>query len=211
MRFARWHLLGNDENLATAWRFDNVPLMFKGHHWDYFLALEEDLARLARYIHFSNENLKTYSIEFARLLMASTQEVDALFRQICANNGSKAEKESEYRAFFSKGDYVKMREIEVSVRSYGLTFTPFKHWISNAPTWWTANNKIKHERHAHFQEASLENVLNAMSALLIANIYFSNEMGTLNKDMIPTKLLLPRKLIRATVSGLTSIKLRMPV
>ena len=184
--------------------------MFKGHHWDYFLALEDDLAKLARFIHFSEDNLNTYSVEFARLLMTSTQEVDVLFRQICKKHNDNAERESEYRTFFSNGDYVKIRDIEVSVRRYGLKFTPFKNWISTAPTWWIANNKIKHQRHAHFQEASLNNVLNAMSALLVANIYFSNEFGTLKKDIIPTKLLLPRKLIRSTATGLTALKLRMP-
>jgi hypothetical protein len=96
--------------------------MFKGHHWDYFLALEDDLAKLARYIHFSTDNLDTYSIEFARLLMASTQEIDVLFKQICAKHGDRSDKEAGYRVFFSKGDYAKIRDIDVRVRSYGLTF-----------------------------------------------------------------------------------------
>lgn len=184
--------------------------MFKGHHWDYFLALEDDLAKLARYIHFSEENLNTYSLEFARLLMASTQEIDVIFKQICAKHGDKSDKESGYRTFFSKGEFAKLRELEVSVRSYGLKFIPFKNWVSDAPEWWTANNRIKHERHTHFQNASLKNVLNAMSALLLANIYFSNEMGRLKKDIIPAKLLLPRNLIRGTAQGFTSLRFQMP-
>ena len=119
--------------------------MFKGHHWDYFLSLEDDLAKLARYIHFSNENLSTYSIEFARLLMAATQEIDVLFKQICARHGDKSNSEAGYRAFFSEGDYVKIRDLEVSVRSYGLKFTPFKDWTSTAPGWWTANLCIERQ------------------------------------------------------------------
>lgn len=180
------------------------------HHWDYYQALEDDLAKLARYIHFSTDNLNTYSIEFARLLMAATQEIDVLFRQICAKHDDKAESESGYRAFFGKGDYVKIRGIEISVRGYALKFTPFKEWIDAPPVWWTANNKIKHERHSHFDHASLKNVLCAMSALLIANIYYASACGTLEKHLVPAKLLLPRKLITAAKPQLGALKLQTP-
>ena len=40
-------------------------------HWNYFLVIEEDLGRLSRYVEFNLANNKTYSIEMARILMAS--------------------------------------------------------------------------------------------------------------------------------------------
>jgi hypothetical protein len=180
------------------------------HHWDYYQALEEDVARVRRFIDFSHENLKTFSIELARQLVAATQEVDVLFRQICAKCGGDAQSESGYREFFAMGDYVKIRDIQISVHGCGLKFTPFKDWVHDAPAWWTANNKIKHERHTHFQHATLENVLSAVSALLIANIYFANANGSLKNDLVPSKLLLPRKLIKAAKPGFSALKLKMP-
>ena len=180
------------------------------HHWDYYQALEEDVARLRRFIDFSPRNLKTFSIELARLLMAATQEIDVLFRQICAKHEYKSESESGYRQFFAKGEYVKIRDIQISVHGCALKFTPFEKWIDAPPEWWTANNKIKHERHTDFHQATLENALSALSALLIANIYFADANGWLKDDLVPSKLLLPRKLIKAAKPGFSALKLKMP-
>ena|SRR5438477_8390126 len=179
------------------------------HHWDYFIVLEEDVQKLTRFIHFSQANFNTYSIELARLLMASTQEIDVLFKQICANHGDSTN-EPGYRAFFSKGDYAKIRNVRILCPRYGLNFTPFATWDKSTPEWWTANNKVKHERHLHFERASLGNVLDSLSALLIANIYFANDMATLSTDTIPRGLLVPEGLVRAVAVGRTDLAFRMP-
>ena len=48
---------------------------------------------------------------------------------------------------------------------------PFKNWSSNKPgqslKWWTSYNKTKHHRGANFPEATLDNLINAVSALMI--------------------------------------------
>lgn len=181
------------------------------HHWDYFLALEEDVHNLRRYVHFTSDNLETYSIEFARLLMAATQEIDVLFKQICAKHGDQSEKEPGYQQFFSKADYAKIRTVKIAVSASELELTPFRNWApGSAPEWWTANNKVKHSRHTEFPKASLANVLNALAALLIANIYFAHEEGTLAKDVIQTKMLRPIGLLQSTVMNVASYTFKMP-
>src|SRR4029453_3009547 len=50
-------------------------------HWNYFLAIENDIGRIGRYIELTRANFTTYSIETARLLMAATQE-----SMFCSNN-----------------------------------------------------------------------------------------------------------------------------
>lgn len=196
--------------LATGDCAASYRAMAARHHWDYFVALEEDVLKLARFIHFSEANFSTYSIELARLLMASTQEIDVLFKQICAKHGDPSTKEAGYRAFFSKGDYVKIRDIRILSHRYGLSFTPFAKWDRETPEWWTANNKVKHERHTDFQKASLGNVFNSLSALLIVNMYFAHEMGTLPKDYIQLKLLRPDNLVRGCLSDGVTASLKMP-
>ena len=42
--------------------------------------------------------------------------------------------------------------------------------------WWTANNKVKHQRHTHFANASIENLLMSVAGLFIANLYFHSEV-----------------------------------
>lgn len=179
------------------------------HHWNYYAALEDDVKNLARYIHFSKENLDTYSIELARLLMSATQEIDVLFHQICSKHGDPSTKEQGYRAFFAKGHYSKIYNIKVMIHRYGLDFMPFAGWDNQTPEWWTANNKVKHERHQHFGKASLKHVLNSLSALLIANIYFASEMGTLD-DYVPGGLLLPENMIKVSSFGASAFQYKLP-
>jgi len=179
-------------------------------HWDYFNALEEDVKQLTRFIQFSEANLKTYSIELAQLLMASTQEIDVLFKQVCANNGDQSEKEPGYRNFFINGRYNKIHTIEIRIYRYGLSFKPFEAWANNqTPDWWMANNKVKHERHTHFEQASLGNMLKSLSGLLIANMYFAKEFGTLSTGFIQLALLLPVDLVESS-TGNGWVRLKVP-
>lgn len=147
-------------------------------HWNYFLALEGDVINLSRYIEFCQDNYKTYSVELARVLMAATQECDVLLKQICADG---SEKEHEYRSVIPK-IYSNISSQTIDIPRFNLQFSPFLNWgNSQTPNWWTANNKVKHERHNRFELASLENTLNAVSALLLCNIYFHHKEGRLEE------------------------------
>ena len=50
-------------------------------HWNYFLALENDLAKTSRYIEFHEDNLQVFSIELAYLLFAAAPEVDVILTE----------------------------------------------------------------------------------------------------------------------------------
>ncbi|MFN3640683.1 MAG: hypothetical protein ACK4UK_07170 [Flavobacterium sp.] len=50
-------------------------------HWNYFLAIENDFEKMTRYVELSESNDKTFSIEFARIIMAATQEVDVILKK----------------------------------------------------------------------------------------------------------------------------------
>lgn len=81
---------------------------------------------------------------------------------------------------------------------YDITCDPFEYWKKNeTPTWWTANNKIKHERDKKFAMASLENALEAISALLLINIYFYLEVESkINGEIYPNpRLLYPENMV----------------
>ena len=52
-------------------------------HWNYFLAIEQDFEILSRYIEFTESNNNTFSIELARIIMVSTQEVDVILKKLC--------------------------------------------------------------------------------------------------------------------------------
>lgn len=147
-------------------------------HWNYFLALESDVVNLSKYIEFCPRNYSTYSIELARLLMAATQECDVLLKQICSDGSGN---EQAYRVSMTQ-NYLNFSSHSIEIPRFNLQFCPFSDWnAGNTPVWWTANNKVKHERHNRFEQASLVNTLNAVSALLLCNIYFHHKEGRLSE------------------------------
>jgi hypothetical protein len=139
-------------------------------HWNYFLALEEDLENLSRYIELREDNFATYSIETAKILMAASQEVDVLFRAICRHYGAQAESIGDYCELMMK-KHPAIFDAEVTLVHHALVRAPYKGWTkTHPPVWWSANNKVKHGRDTNFGSASLENVIDAVSALFLANI-----------------------------------------
>jgi len=161
-------------------------------HWNYFLALEKDLENLSRYVEFCQSNFNCYSIEMARILLASASEVDVIAKQVCKqlNLDSKADKIHQYRNEI-KREYPQIPGFKVKIPRYGLTLTPWLNWNKNrfVPIWWTAYNKVKHHRNIDFIKANLENVLNAVSGLFVITLYYYKEQAE-NAKLIPVQSLL---------------------
>ena len=59
-------------------------------HWNYFLVLERDLETASRYLEFTPDNYKTYSIELARRLKVPTNRVTAILNGQRAISGDTA-------------------------------------------------------------------------------------------------------------------------
>jgi hypothetical protein len=138
-------------------------------HWNYFLALEKDLEIVSRYVEFCEPNYNVYSIEFAHLLFAAASEVDVVAKLLCQRLKPSAPRNNinDYRAVLT-GALADLPTMQVTILRYGLILTPWENWAgANNPVWWGSYNNVKHERNAHFHEATLKNALNALGALLI--------------------------------------------
>lgn len=143
-------------------------------HWNYFLALEEDFGRVARFVEPCEANEGTYSIEFARLLMTATQETDVMLKALCnlLDSSAAASSINGYFKIISQHLPDLLNE-PVNLPRYGLNSTPWSGWADHSPPlWWTANNKIKHERHLHFSQATLKNTYNSLAGLYVVIAYF---------------------------------------
>jgi len=144
------------------------------HYWNYFLSIEEDLERVARFIEFDEDNLQTYSIELAKIFLSASSEIDVFLKQIChkMDDLENPKNINGYRkVIISK--LPEFIEETVFVHRYGFQFNPWEEWSNNKnPNWWTNHNKVKHQRNIYFKEANVENVLKALGALLICVTYF---------------------------------------
>jgi hypothetical protein len=145
-------------------------------HWNYFLALERDMEVVARFIEFRAENFGVFSIELAHLLFAAASEVDVVAKLLCKQVAPErsCRNINEYRRVLL-AHMPELPHEKVFIPRYGLDFEPWSSWEdAKNPVWWGAYNNVKHKRDAHFHEATLQNSLNALGALLLLTVrYYS--------------------------------------
>ena len=101
-------------------------------HWNYFLALEEDLLRLSRFVEISSKNVRTYSLELAHLLLSSSSEIDVVLKSLCKPFAPRAKNESNYRSYIRR-NIPNFTKIKVEMPRYELTFQPWHSWIKPLP------------------------------------------------------------------------------
>ncbi len=161
-------------------------------HWNYLLALDSDLAHLSRYIEFDNRNFDCFSLEIARILMAAAAECDVVAKQLCeaVQPGCGAGNVNLYRDIIVH-HLPQITTFEVIVPRYGLLLKPWVEWQQSAgvPIWWTANNKVKHERHTNFHQATLKNVLNAVAGLFVLLLYLYRDKAK-QGELVPSPQIL---------------------
>ena len=157
----------------------------KSHiHWNYFLALENDLEAVSRYIEFIDQNFQTYSIELAHLLLASSSEIDVIMKELCTliAPGEDANNINDYKKII-KSKKPGFIDEAVYIPRYGITLKPWINWKDDKnPFWWKSYNNVKHERNLYFNEANLKNVLNSLGALLITNFSYYQEKFDQEKE-----------------------------
>jgi hypothetical protein len=159
-------------------------------HWNYFLALEKDLEGLSRYIEFCKDNLNTYSIELAHLLLSSASEIDTIAKCVCSILDPKAKPKNidEYRKIIRTAEEnemghtfqvlpedlkQRMSDLKVRLPRYNMGLMPWKSWAEDKnPDWWQSYNNVKHERNNHFNEATLRNALYSVAGLLSINYFY---------------------------------------
>jgi len=146
-------------------------------HWNYFLALDADLQRLARFVEFQKDNFRAYSIEMARLLLAAASEVDVVAKLLCqrAKSKSRAGSINAYRKELNQA-FPKIADMQVTIPRYGLQLIPWSNWKNDkTPDWWSDYNLVKHKRNAHFRKANLKNTLNSIGALFVLLLHYYQE------------------------------------
>jgi len=158
-------------------------------HWNYLLAIENDLTELSRYVDFDERNFGCFSIQIARVLLSASAEIDVVCKQICRNIDSQSNANSihKYRDKIVSA-YPAVPQFQVVMPFFGLTLTPWDEWknLQGIPFWWSAYNKIKHNRDTEYHQASLKNALNAVAGLFIMVLYLYKdkaEQGDLHPSL----------------------------
>jgi hypothetical protein len=136
--------------------------------------LIEKLDEILLYVEPSESGLRSYSHKCRELLILACTEVENLWTSVF----QKAQIQPQNSRMYTTQDYVKLlpkaclNEFEITFRNYnGLrNFQPYVNWTAQQPTqslnWYHAYNKTKHDRNTAFNEATLENVMDAIAAIV---------------------------------------------
>ena len=158
----------------------------KNIYWNYFITVEDDLYKLSRFIEFDIRNEEVFSIELVRLLISSSSEFEVVAKELCSikdpsiriNNINDIRK--NLLIFYPDIYY-----LEIIVPRFGLNYKPLINWkINKNCEWWNSYNSVKHQRNNKYENANLKNVINAVGALYIVNLYYYNSLQEKNKNTV---------------------------
>ncbi len=152
-------------------------------HWQYLRALDSDLHKCSRFVDINPRNFRSYSIEFVRILLAASSEIDVVAKILCncIDPTRSCEKINEYRETIVN-EFPKFPSMIIDVPQYELQLTPWNEWSQHRnPGWWRAYNNVKHKRDDHFADASLENSLNAVAGLFVIVWYLHHKESNRKK------------------------------
>ena len=150
-------------------------------NWDYFIALAEDIERLQKYLAFDNDdrrgNYNSWSIELIRLLLDSCSAIDDIAKHFCKELRPSYEGNIDicwYRRVLIE-EFPSSTEEKVFLPRNFIEFTPWEIWgdRTDSPVWWKDYNDVKHNRSEYYYKATLKNVLEAISGLLVILFYYS--------------------------------------
>jgi len=158
------------------------------HYVRAFKLIQKDLFEVFEYVEPADTNLKCYSFRVHEMLMRVCIELEANFKAILVENGYSR------LGDWNRNDYKKIEKshllsgYEVRVpnwRGRMHTFQPFAAWSPSPSaqttlTWYDAYNNTKHDRHAQFQDANFENLLGAISGLVVVlgAQFYTNDFGS---------------------------------
>ena len=146
-------------------------------HWQYLITLDSDLQKASRFVEINEQNFKTFSIGFVRMLLSTGSEIDVVAKILCncIDSTGNYENINNYRETIV-AKFPKFPEMIIDIPQYELKLSPWSEWLEDKnPDWWAAYNKVKHERDSYFIDANLNNTLNSVAGLFVLVWYLHHE------------------------------------
>ena len=151
------------------------------HYTRAFLLIQKDIHNLFDYVEPADENLSCYSFRIHELLLRTCVEIEANCKAILVENGYVKNGD------LNMSDYKRIN-VSHKLSTYKSRFpiwsgthnvrTPFEAWATDSPLdWYQSYNRVKHDRHAEFTNATFENLTNAFCGLhvLLSSQFYTIE------------------------------------
>lgn len=165
-------------------------------YWPVYKNLEKEFIKLADYIHFSDDQLNMYSMHIADLIVRCAVEIEALSKELynkLGGNMSPVDNQGNSRDLYFDTDCLDLLEQkwllskkQITVSAINFYFTDEKNKVltplhkankrgTSGSKWKQAYQAVKHDRRNSLKKASIGNLLYAMGALYILNLYYMDE------------------------------------
>ena len=184
---------------------ENMTMKKAEMYWQTYLNLERELLELSKYIYITDEKyvyskgslirescktqIETFSPHIADLIVRTCVEIEAISKELYFDLGG-SKKRGDKDLFFDE-DCLKILDIKcnsskkivmVTCPSFNLTedsnkvFRPLREAHKRQGTdWESAYQAVKHDRYSSVSRGTVKNLIRALSALFLLNIYYRNE------------------------------------
>lgn len=175
--------------------------------WPVYKNLEKEILSLADRIHFTDKQANVYSVYIADLLVRIVIEIEAISKELylqIGGNPQPIDKSGYKRDLYFDTDCLKMLndnwnldKKKVSIVASNFYFSNEENYIikplyksgmrgSSGCKWKQGYQAVKHDRKNSLDKATIINMLNAMAALYILNLYYKEEKIIIGNSYMST-------------------------
>lgn len=175
--------------------------------WPVYKNLEKEFLQLADYIHFADDQTKVYSMHIADLIVRCSIEIEAISKELyldLGGNPSPVDANGNRRDLYFDTDCLdllesqwKLSKKQVIVSATTFYFSAETNRIltpmhkankrgTSGSKWKQAYQAVKHDRKSSLEMANIENLLHAIGALYILNLYYRDEVFDIGRVYMGT-------------------------
>ena len=169
----------------------------KNLYWHVYQNLEKELLEIGETIFVVDNQLDVYSMRIADLLVRTCVEIEAVSKELYfANNGPIPRDKHPYfdqdcLGYLKKKWLLSKKKVYLSCASFFikdsemLEMIPLEkghHFKKDLAKWMEAYHAVKHDRMENLGKGCLRNLIPAMAALYLLNIYLKDQVVSLHKD-----------------------------
>jgi hypothetical protein len=150
-------------------RSDIAPSPEDTAFWNQYRLLQRELIAVLDYIAPTPNNLQVYSTQLLSLIRGIGAEVDSACKRIVPAAEPEKTTMADWRPYLEKEHMIS--RVCLPVLLFHHYVRPFREFeLERSPVWWRAFTNLKHRRDEFFEQATLENAINALGGLLLLNV-----------------------------------------
>lgn len=167
-------------------------------YWSVYKNIEREVIELSNQIHFDDSQLSVYSVKISELLIRCSVEIEAISKELYFSLG--AQQPATGQDLYFDTDCLQLLEDTwllskktVMVSASNMYFAIAENKVlkpllkaskrgTSAAKWKQAYQAVKHNRSQSLKDGNIKNLLHALAALFMLNIYLKDEVYDLKKS-----------------------------